>query len=116
MDQDSKLVISDIEKDLKLPRENGELIFENPWESKVFAMAVILFKEGVYTWNQFNEEFVKKIGEHESKNPQTEAVSQYYHNWMEAFEKILLDKDIITQEQLDKRSDEFATGKRNHVC
>ncbi len=79
-------------------------------------MAVLLFEKGMYPWKEFNHEFVKKIGESESRNPQTEQVSKYYHHWLEAFEQMLLKKDLLTPEQIESRSEEFATGKRNHVC
>ncbi len=29
-----------------LPRKNGELIFSEPWEGRVFAMAIALHDEG----------------------------------------------------------------------
>jgi hypothetical protein len=50
---------------MKLPRDNGELMFHSPWESRVFAMAVLLCEKGEYAWNTFNEQFAKFIGDAE---------------------------------------------------
>jgi hypothetical protein len=36
-----------------LPRKNGELIFSEPWEGRVFAMAVALHDEGTFPWEEF---------------------------------------------------------------
>lgn len=116
MSTEQKALVDDIEKNMKLPRENGELVFHNPWESRIFAMAVLLFEKGIYPWKTFNGEFAKGIGEVESQHPDTDVVSSYYRLWMEAFEKTLLEQNLLTQEQLKTRADEFATGQRHHVC
>lgn len=100
---------------MQLPRDNGELMFHSPWESRVFAMAVLLCEKGAYAWNTFNELFAKCIGEAERHHPDKEAVSAYYHHWMQALEKVLLDKEILVEEQLQARANEFATGQRHHV-
>ena len=100
---------------MPLPRDNGELIFHSPWESRVFAMAMLLCEKGEYAWTTFNEHFTKFIGEAERHHPDQEAVSAYYHHWRQALEKVLLEKDILVEEQLQVRANEFATGQRHHV-
>jgi nitrile hydratase accessory protein len=100
---------------LPLPRDNGALIFHSPWESRVFAMAVLLCEKGEYAWKTFNEQFAKCIGDAEMHHPEKEAVSAYYHHWMQALEKVLLEKEILVKEQLQARANEFATGQRHHV-
>ncbi|GMA61391.1 nitrile hydratase accessory protein [Alicyclobacillus fastidiosus] len=116
MSQDPKSLISYIEDSAKLPRENGELVFHTPWESRIFAMAVILFEKGIYLWKDFNSEFVKEIGEAERQHPETDIVSTYYCHWVRAFERALIEKEVLTQEQLKTRTIEFETGQRHHVC
>ena len=100
---------------MQLPRDNGELIFHSPWESRVFAMAVLLCENDAYAWTTFNEHFVKCIGEAEMHHPDREAVSAYYHHWRQALEQVLLEKEIVVKEQLQARANEFATGRRHHV-
>lgn len=116
MSEDSKSLLSYIQESVNLPRQNGELVFQNPWESRVFAMAVLLFQKGIYPWKVFNGRFIEEIGEFEHQHPETDVVSTYYHHWMQAFEKVILEKGLLTEEQLKSRSDEFATGQRHHVC
>ncbi|MBP1154114.1 MULTISPECIES: nitrile hydratase accessory protein [unclassified Paenibacillus] len=116
MSQHAKSFIGSIEETMKLPRENGELIFHNPWESRIFAMAVLLSDKGLYPWKSFNGEFVKEIGEAEKEHSETDVASSYYHLWAQALEKLLLEQHLLTQEQLVKRTDEFTSGQRHHVC
>ena len=49
-----------------VPRKNGELVFETPWESRSFGIAVALSKSGVFDWEEFTNTFdweYWKIGE-----------------------------------------------------
>ena len=43
------------------PRSNGELVFEEPWHSRAFAMAVALNEAGVFTWPRFQEALIARI-------------------------------------------------------
>ena len=36
-----------------LPRKNGELVFNAPWEGRIFGMAVVLNEKGAYPWDAF---------------------------------------------------------------
>jgi nitrile hydratase accessory protein len=116
MDQDAKALLNTVEETMKLPRENGELIFHTPWESRIFAMAVLLSEKGIYPWKTFNGEFSHEVGEAEQNHPETDVVSVYYQLWSQAFEKLLLDQNVLSREQLESRIEEFASGKRHHVC
>jgi hypothetical protein len=48
-------------------------------------------------------------------SPDKEAVSAYYHHWRQALEKVLVEKDILAEEQLHARANQFATGQRHHI-
>jgi nitrile hydratase accessory protein len=106
---------NELQNAMQLPRDNGELIFHSPWESRVFAMAVLLCEKDEYAWKTFNEQFAQLIGDAEIHNPDQEAVSAYYHHWRQALETVLLEKAILLEEQLQARTNEFATGQRHHV-
>lgn len=116
MSENRESLVDHMEKVLKLPRENGELIFKTQWESRIFGMAVLLFEKGEYTWTSFNEQFVKEIETAERQDPESEVVAHYYHRWLRAFETLLLEKKLVTSDQLEIISDQFQSGERNHVC
>jgi nitrile hydratase accessory protein len=116
MSQNSSALVKTIEDTMKLPRENGELVFKTPWEGRAFAMAVLMTEKGIYPWKDFNGKFVKEIGDAESSQPGAEMLSSYYRHWVQAFEKVLLETAVFTPMQLKTRTEEFASGKRHHVC
>ena len=50
MNQPTALQISNMEGPGALPRSNGELIFNEPWEARAFGMAVAMESQGTYQW------------------------------------------------------------------
>ena len=91
----------------ELPRKNGELVFEAPWQSRAFGMAVALSEQGSYAWDDFRTHLVEEIAE----DPERE----YYASWVEAFEHLLLEKRLVSRNELERRSDEFLTQQRDEV-
>ena len=55
--------IEELGDDLAVPRTNGELVFEAPWEGRVFGMAVALNDQGVYPWRDFRDQLVERYVE-----------------------------------------------------
>ena len=96
--------ISDLEE---LPRKNGELVFEEPWQSRAFGMAVALSEQGAYRWEEFRRHLIEEIGEDPER--------QYYASWLEAFEHLLLETHAIDGEELERRTREYLTQERDEV-
>ena len=90
-----------------LPRKNGELVFEAPWQSRAFGMAVALSEQGSYTWDDFRRHLVAEIGE--------EPDREYYASWLEAFEHLLLETRTVGAEELERRTREYLTQERDEV-
>jgi hypothetical protein len=53
--------VANIAGEAALPRQSGELVFHDPWEGIVFAMAVALCERGLYPWEAFRERLVAEI-------------------------------------------------------
>jgi len=47
--------ITAMDEQVALPRKNGELVFEAPWEARAFGLAVALNEAGVYPWRDFSQ-------------------------------------------------------------
>lgn len=83
-----------------LPRKNGELLFEQPWESRAFGLAVGLSEAGVLPWNEFRRGLVSAIRDSERLNDGR----TYYEQWASALERLALDKGLVTEEGLRGRT------------
>jgi nitrile hydratase accessory protein len=91
---------------LALPRRNGEIIFDAPWQSRVFGMAAVLESDGRWTWGEFAEHF------HLPDEP--ESSEEYYERWLASLESLLIDRRLLTDEELDARTAEFEAGFFDH--
>ena len=98
--------IEDLGDSLAVPRKNGELVFEAPWEGRVFGMAVALGDDEVYAWDVFRDRLVGEIAAAEQHGDG----SGYYERWLASFERVLLDAGVLSAEELDARTAEYATG------
>jgi nitrile hydratase accessory protein len=92
-----------------LPRNNGELVFEAPWEGRAFGLAVALSDRRVYDWEEFRSRLVDEIAAAEARD----ADSTYYELWLSAFEKLLVARGLVGLSELDARTSEYASGERD---
>jgi nitrile hydratase accessory protein len=83
-----------------IPRRNGEPVFNEPWESRVFGMAVGLCERGFYDWDEFRERLITEI----SSADEHGDTSTYYECFLKAFERLMLDKGICCSDELDRRA------------
>jgi len=87
-----------------LPRKSGELVFHDPWERRVFALAVALCEQGLYQWDEFRDCLIAEItaADQAAKTEvDSSARPSYYESWLAAFEKLLLTKGLCSQKQLN---------------
>ena len=110
-DLEASRLVSNMEGAIAVPRKNGELVFEAPWEGRVFGMAVALYDQRLYAWEEFQKSLIDEIGRAGSE---AEA-ARYYERWLASFERLLADKGMVTSEELDDRTEAFEFGERDEV-
>ena len=85
------------------PRRNGELVFEAPWQSRAFGLAVALYEHGAYDWDSFRGGLVQEIRGHEPDDG-----GRYYEHWLAAFERLLIERALVTPEEVEARAARLA--------
>ena len=101
--------IADMEGASSLPRKNGELVFDAAWEARVFGMTISMHERQLFGWNEFRDELIEEIGEADRAG----SSSTYYERWLEAFEHLLVEKGLLTHEELAARLEDFESGRRD---
>ena len=74
------------------PRRNGELIFDAPWQGRVFGMAVGVVESLGLEWKAFQQRLIAAFA------AQPEA--PYYDCWVAALESLVLDHGAVTVEEM----------------
>jgi nitrile hydratase accessory protein len=95
------------------PMENGELVFEAPWQARVFGMAHRLCDAGCYSWDEFRERLIDEIARWEAAAP-TGAPYAYYERFLAALETLLADKEIASAEVLASLRATLAARPQDH--
>jgi nitrile hydratase accessory protein len=94
-----------------LPRQNGELVFEEPWQGRVFGMAVALHESGLYDWEEFRQTLITRIAAAEARG----GPFAYYEVWLQTFEDLLTRKRLVTAPEIDETTYQFEFGERDEV-
>ena len=99
--------ISNMPEEVELPRDNGELVFEAPWEGRAFGIAVALNEGGRYEWSEFVSQLSREI----KADPSDEKA--YYEKWLAGLAGLAVEKGLISEEELSRRTHEYETGERS---
>ena len=78
--------------DASLPRDNGELVFEAPWQARALAIAVALVDRLGLPWDEFRQRLMAEI----AKDPHR----TYYESWGAALESMVIALDLTTSAAL----------------
>jgi cobaltochelatase CobN len=98
--------IDSLSDDLAVPRSNGEMVFEAPWQGRIFGMAVTMCDDRQFAWNDFRDRLMSEISAAEEHGD----ASGYYERWLASFERFLLEEGVISAAELDARTAEYAAG------
>ncbi|MEM9134723.1 MAG: nitrile hydratase accessory protein [Actinomycetota bacterium] len=95
------------------PRDNGELVFTAPWQSRLFATTMALRERGLLAWEPFRQALIAHIADHTGSLTSADAYD-YWGCWQAALEERLADTGLVAAATLDGRSAELATRPGGH--
>lgn len=95
---------------IQLPRKNGELVFESPWEARAFGIAVALSEAGQYPWRDFSAALASEVRRAEA----AQEDSAYYERWLRALHKVAVEKGLVREEEVLERARETAVEDDRH--
>jgi len=101
MDRDIDAAVSGMVGEVALPRANGELLFEAPWEARAFGVAVALHQQGAFEWKAFSEALALEITAAEERG----EASGYYERWLRALRRVATGTELLTDEEIRTKSD-----------
>lgn len=69
-----------------VPRDNGEIVFDEPWHARTFGMAVALVEHLDLDWSAFQQRLITAIAEDPDR--------PYYESWTVALEDLVNSLDL----------------------
>ncbi|WP_420624758.1 nitrile hydratase accessory protein [Candidatus Poriferisodalis sp.] len=98
------------------PRDNGELVFSEPWQARAFGLAADLVDGGHLTWDEFREHVIETIATWEATSRSDEAPEawDYYRCWLIALEQAVADHGLLAAQALANRAERYAARPSGH--
>lgn len=103
--------IADLRGPTALPRRNGELVFNRPWEGRAFGIAVALEADHRCSWPAFSKRLAEEIA---AAGPEDDP-ARYYERWLAALEHLVIDSGLLGREELEARLRDYREGVRDDV-
>jgi nitrile hydratase accessory protein len=84
-----------------IPQDFEGPVFREPWEAQAFAMAVLLHDAGLFQWKEWAAALGAEI-ERAQAAGDPDRGDTYYRHWLAALERILAEKGVATEAQLQR--------------
>ena len=97
MESITRAALTEVES---IPRDTSGPVFKEPWEAEAFAMTLSLHEKGVFTWSQWAEVLSDEIARAQASGD-PDLGDTYYHHWLAALERMVVEHDIASEQQLD---------------
>ncbi len=79
-----------------LPRQNGELVFDAPWQGRVLGMALAVVQERGLDWDEFRQRLIAAID--------AEPARPYYESWTAALTDLVVDLGVAGAGDVEARA------------
>lgn len=76
-----------------LPRQNGELVFEAPWQGRALAMALAVVEGLGLDWREFQGRLIAAIA--------ARPDAPYWDCWVAALERLVVEHGLLATDQID---------------
>jgi nitrile hydratase accessory protein len=104
-------LLADLGGSVAVPRRNGELVFDAPWQGRVLGMAVALSERGLFPWEEFRQALIAEVAAAEARGGEF----RYYDAWLAAFECVLARRGALSAAELEEITFQFEFGERADV-
>ena len=79
-----------------LPRQNGELVFDAPWQGRVLGMALAVVRERGLDWDDFRQHLIAAI--------EADPARPYYESWTAALTDLVVDLGVASADDVATRA------------
>ena len=95
----------------RLPQDNGEPVFAEPWQAQAFALAVKLSEQGHFTCKEWAAALANEL-ELAASRGEPDDGSHYYDHWLAALENLVTAKGLANRASLLVRKEAWAEAYR----
>lgn len=90
-----------------IPQDEEGPVFREPWEAQAFAMTLVLYDRGCFSWHEWAETLGARIKQAKAEGD-PDLGDTYYRHWLAALETLVAEKGLGTLEELATLKDAWA--------
>lgn len=80
---------------VEVPRRNGELAFDAPWQARTFGLAAALVETRFdHDWEPFRQQLIAAIASDQAR--------PYWESWTAALEELLVTSGLVSADDLEQ--------------
>ena len=101
-----------------LPLDEEGPVFREPWQAEAFALVLKLYEGGHFTWPEWVAYLSAEIRA-AAQRGDADRGNSYYHHWLAALEKLVVDKGLTPTSLLAQRKTEMEAhppSRHDHVA
>ena len=95
----------------RLPGDEREPVFAEPWQAQAFALAVKLSELGHFTWKEWAATLANELKAAATRGEPDDG-SRYYDHWLVALEHLVTEKGLADPASLLARKEAWAEAYR----
>ena len=95
-----------------LPRDKEGPVFNELGEAQAFALAVRLSEVGCFTWPEWAAILSQEITAAQERG-EPDLGNTYYQHWLNALERICVEKHLVGHEDMSRRQQEWQLERRS---
>jgi nitrile hydratase accessory protein len=96
----------------RLPRDEGDPVFAEPWQAQAFALAVKLSEQGHFTWKEWATALADELKAAADRGEPDDG-SHYYEHWLAALERLVTARGLTSPLELHQRKNAWADAYRH---
>jgi nitrile hydratase accessory protein len=97
-------VVSELPGAGAIPRKEGDLAFEAPWQIRALALAVAAHNQGRFPWPEFQQRLIAAISEWEHTPAGQRDDWEYYRHWVRALEELVIDQQLADVGEIERKT------------
>jgi nitrile hydratase accessory protein len=96
----------------RLPRDEGGVVFAEPWQAQAFALAVKLSEQGHFSWKEWATALADEL-KAAADHGEPDDGSHYYEHWLAALERLVAAKGLFDPAAMLARKEAWAVAYRH---
>ena len=89
----------------------AEPVFAEPWQAQAFALTVHLHARGAFTWSEWAAALADELASAAERGEPDDG-TRYYEHWLHALERLVRERGMSDQVELDARKQAWADAYR----